>query len=316
MRRLLLLGLFLVAACVPEPPPAPPRSPAAGVARPMPPAALPAFVIPERFIEARRPQRKPPSPRPAPPATYRGAPIAESTSTWSTPQSPDPPPATTPIPPPSPQVGAAVPELAPGLPASSIPEIAGEPDPMLVPQAARPYQRTMLRESRAVWGMAAPTALFGAQIQTESAWRPGAHSIYAAGLAQFIPTTAEEMARRYPELGGAAPLNPGWAIRALVRYDRQIYLGRFVNAVPPASECDRWAFVLSGYNGGEGWISRDRALCRERPGCDPARWFGHVERYTARSASNARQNREYPKRIELQYQASYRSWGGAVQCRA
>jgi soluble lytic murein transglycosylase-like protein len=172
----------------------------------------------------------------------------------------------------------------------------------------------MIRESRAVWGIAAPVSLFGAQIQTESAWRPSAHSIYAAGLSQFIPSTAAAMSRKYPELGDAEPLNPQWAIRALVRYNHDIYTGRFVNAVQPATDCDKWAFALSGYNGGEGWIPRDRALCRQEPDCDASRWYGHVEHYTGRSAANARQNREYPRRIELQYQPAYRSWGGFVQC--
>jgi hypothetical protein len=307
MRRALILAALLVAACAGErpAPPAAERSPAT-LSRPLPAAALPAFIIPERFVEKPRPRRKPPAARSTPPL-YRGAPAAAAV--------PAPPRAVeTPIAPVV--VLPAPPPPDPGLPASEIAPVAGEPDPMLVPAPARPYQRTMLRESRAVWGMSAPTALFGAQIQAESAWRPAAHSIYAAGLAQFIPSTAEAMSRRYPELGGAAPLNPSWAIRGLVRYDRDIYKGRFVNAVPPASECDRWAFVLSGYNGGEGWIAKDRALCRERAGCDPSRWFGHVERYTSRSASNARENREYPKRIELQYQSIFRSWGGAVSCRA
>lgn len=189
------------------------------------------------------------------------------------------------------------------------------PEAALVPPRARPYRRAMLREGRAVWGMGPPVALFGAQIQAESGWNPAARSAYAAGLSQFIPSTADAMAKKYADLGPQAqPLNPQWAIRALVRYDHDIYFGRFVNAVAPATDCDRWAFTLSGYNGGEGWISRDRSLCSQRAGCDPARWYGNVERYTARSESNARENREYPRRIELRYQPNYRSWGNLVRC--
>lgn len=300
MRRLLILAALFAAGCTAEPATPPAARPLAAIAaRALPPAELPAFIIPERLVAKPRPRRKVPRARSAPPK-HRGAPVALAPAT--------PPIAVLPVVPP--------PAIEPELPATEIAQLVGEPDPMLVPAAARPYQRTMLRESRAVWGMSAPIAIFGAQIQTESAWRPGAHSIYASGLAQFIPSTAEAMSRKYPELGGAAPLNPNWAIRGLVRYDRDIYRGHFVNAVAPASECDRWAFALSGYNGGEGWIARDRALCRARPGCDPSRWWGHVERFTSRSASNAAQNREYPKRIELQFQSSYRSWGGLVRCQA
>lgn len=158
--------------------------------------------------------------------------------------------------------------------------------------------------------------MFGAQIETESAWRPNAHSAYASGLAQFIPSTAHYMALRYPlSLGDGGPLSPEWAIRALVLYDRDIYQGRYVNAVPPATDCDRWAFTLSGYNGGEGWINRDRSMCRDQsPTCDPSRWWGNVEDYSGRSASNMRQNRAYPRLILLVRQEKYQSWGGMVAC--
>lgn len=206
---------------------------------------------------------------------------------------------------------APVPAIIPAAPA-----VAAEPgDPLAVPIAARPYQRTMIREARAVWGLAAPVALFGAQVQTESAWRPNARSPYAAGLAQFIPATAAAISRKYPEtLGEGDPLNPQWAIRALVQYDHDIFVGRFVNAVPPATECDRWAFTLSGYNGGEGWINRDRALCRQHSDCDPSRWWNNVELYSGRSESNYRQNRDYPVRILMDYQPNYRAWGGYLDC--
>lgn len=187
-----------------------------------------------------------------------------------------------------------------------------------LPAAAKPYERTVIREAHAGMGLNAPTAMFGAQIQTESGWRPNAHSIYASGLAQFIPGTAREMAQRYPlSLGQGGPLNPEWAIRALVFYDRDIYRGRYVNAVKLATPCDGWAFALSGYNGGEGWISRDRSMCVARdPQCIPGQWWNHVEAYSARSQANFRQNRAYPRLILLVRQATYRNWGGMVNCDA
>lgn len=322
MRRAVLLLPLLAVACTGEPAPVPLAAQAPPTVTAPAPSAPVELYIPERFIQ--RPKRKP-SHVAHPPADWETRPAsAPPGPSKRTPvpvvQAPTPPPViavTPPVVPPEPRLESApVPAPAP-LPATTIPDMP-DPDPMLVPAPARPYQRTMIRESRAVWGITAPTALFGAQIQTESAWRPGAHSIYAAGLSQFIPSTAEEMSQKYPELGDGGPLNPQWAIRALVRYDHDIYRGRFVNAVTPASECDKWAFVLSGYNGGEGWISRDRAQCQQHAGCDPSRWYGHVERYTTRSASNAQQNREYMKRIELQYQGLYRSWSpsGFIACRA
>lgn len=180
------------------------------------------------------------------------------------------------------------------------------------PPASRPYERSVIREGRVLFGLNAPIPMFGAQIQTESGWRPNAHSPYASGLAQFIPSTAAAMARRYPlQLGSGGPLNPEWSIRALVRYDYDLY-----QPIQAISDCDRWAFALSAYNGGPGWIPRDRALCNAHRGCKPAAWWGNTELYTSRSASNARQNREYPRRILIQYQPDYRSWnpGGFVSC--
>jgi len=50
-----------------------------------------------------------------------------------------------------------------------------------------------------------------------------------------------------------------------------------------ASITDRWAFTLSAYNGGETHVRRDRLLCDNTPGCDSARWFGHVELHSVKS---------------------------------
>ena len=126
-----------------------------------------------------------------------------------------------------------------------------------IPTAAQPWRRTVTREAQAVWGLQAPVSLFGAQIHQESHWAPGARSVYAAGLAQFTADTAKDMARWYPELGPADVYDPRWAIRALVRYDYRLY-GRLADT---ASDCDRWAMTLAAYNGGLGWVQRDRTLC-------------------------------------------------------
>jgi soluble lytic murein transglycosylase-like protein len=158
----------------------------------------------------------------------------------------------------------AAPAPAPGatvVAAPVGPALGADPYAPRAPVASQPYARAVIREARALMGMSAPAAMFGAQIQTESAWRPNAHSIYAAGLAQFIPATARDMERRYPlELGQGGPLNPEWSIRALVMYDRDLY-----RPISAATDCDRWAFTLSAYNGGPGWIPRDRALCQPEP---------------------------------------------------
>ncbi len=180
----------------------------------------------------------------------------------------------------------------------------GEP-----PAAAKPYQRALLREARLAGGLDAPVAVFAGQIEQESGWGPNAKSAFANGLAQFTPPTAKDMARKYPSrLGDGKVFNPEWAIRALTTYDRDLYHG-----FDGATECDRWAFALSAYNGGAGWLNRDRRLC-DPAGCTPAVWFGGVDSYTARSAAAARENRAYPKRILFVTQHHYEGWGAIVSC--
>lgn len=188
-----------------------------------------------------------------------------------------------------------------------LPIVASAAEP---PRAAVSYQRDLTRAARVVWGMDAPVALFGAQIHQESSWRIAARSPHAAGLAQFTPDTAEWIGSAYAaELAQPDPLNPAWAIRALVRYDRHL----FDRITGKASPCDRWAFVLSAYNGGLGWVRRDEAMALAG-GADPARWWGGVENFSPRAAWAIKENREYPRRILLQLQPVYWRWGGTVNC--
>lgn len=181
-----------------------------------------------------------------------------------------------------------------------------------VPSAAYAWQRPLTREARAVWGLDAPVPLFAAQIHQESGWRVDARSPYAGGLAQFTAGTAADMARWYPELGPADAYDPRWALRALVRYDHRLY----TSIADTASDCDRWAMTLSAYNGGPGWLTRDRALCRHVSGCDPSRWWGQVAGQTQRAAWARAENRAYPDRIVHRWQPLYLAagWTGPAVC--
>lgn len=185
--------------------------------------------------------------------------------------------------------------------------VAGYP-----PQAER-YRRDLIRSARYVFGMDAPIALLAGQVHQESAWNPTARSAYASGLAQFTPATARDMARLHPqELGQAAPaiapLDPRWALLALCHYDKALYDA----SVFAASEADRWAFAFAAYNGGPGWIPRDRARAKSL-GYDSARWFDHVEKANGgRAMQFFQENRDYPRRILLRHQPLYLSWGAGV----
>lgn len=175
------------------------------------------------------------------------------------------------------------------------------------PAAALQYRADVIRNARVQWGMNAPVADFAAQIHQESGWNPAARSPAGAqGMAQFMPATAEWISQAMPHLRDNQPYNPGWAVRALVSYDRWLW-----TRIRVADACQRMAFTLSAYNGGQGWVNRDRKLAAQR-GLDADRWFGQVETVNAgRSGANWRENRHYPKRILYQLAPRYLTWGGA-----
>ena len=180
-----------------------------------------------------------------------------------------------------------------------------------VPVGAEQHRRTLVRAAHQGWGLDAPIATMAGQVHQESRWRVDARSpVGAQGLAQFMPTTADWMAEIYPNtLGPAQPYNPGWALRAMVAFDRWLY-----ERNQAISECDRWAFVLSGYNGGNGWVNRDRRLASAM-GAEQLAWFDSVERHNAgRSAANFRENRHYPRAILLRWEPLYAAagWGPGV----
>ncbi|HRL94719.1 MAG TPA: transglycosylase SLT domain-containing protein [Pseudomonas sp.] len=180
-----------------------------------------------------------------------------------------------------------------------------------IPRDAEQYRRTLVRAAHAEWGLDAPIATLAAQVHQESAWRANARSqVGAQGLAQFMPTTSAWMAQLYPHtLGANQPFNPGWALRALVTYDR--WLSQRIQARGP---CEKWAFVLSAYNGGLGWVQKDTRQASAK-GADKLAWFDSVERHNAgRSAANFRENRNYPRAILLRWEPLYAAagWGAGV----
>lgn len=179
-----------------------------------------------------------------------------------------------------------------------------------IPRAALQYRNQLVREARAVWGLDAPVAVFAAQIHTESWWRNDTVShVGAQGLAQFMPTTAKWLPSVAPETGAPAPFNPAWSLRACVTYDRWLW-----ERVSGHDDRERMAFTLSAYNGGLGWIQRDRKKARGL-GLDDRVWFGSVEQINAgRSAAAFRENRNYPRLIlnERQYAYIKAGWGPGV----
>lgn len=177
-----------------------------------------------------------------------------------------------------------------------------------VPQSAHKYRAELTRNARLAWGLDAPIATFAAQVHQESGWKPNAVSrVGAQGLAQFMPATASWIGGIVPELATRQPDNPTWALRALTAYDRWLW-----ERIAAESDCERMAMVLSAYNGGLGWLLKDKALAQASGGIRN-RWFGQVERFNAgRSQAAFAENRSYPKRIIKVLQPAYASWGQGV----
>lgn len=166
-----------------------------------------------------------------------------------------------------------------------------------VPRAAYEYRRNIIQEGRSVWGVHAPTGAFAGQIAQESAWRPDARSrVGAAGLAQFMPATAEWISKLYPDLFDYAPMNPRWAIRALVRYDKFLH-----DRVAALDDCERFAFALAAYNGGLGWVNKRKAISPQPLVC----LYATCDLNPGITPSNQRENQEYPRRILLRHAPKY-----------
>lgn len=166
-----------------------------------------------------------------------------------------------------------------------------------IPPAAWRMQHEQRRQAEAVWGLDAPLATLAAQIQQESGWRCDARSWAGAlGCAQFMPATAGDMARRYPaSLAPPQPFNASWAFRAQAQYMHDLWRG--FGARGAADGCERMAFALAGYNGGEGWVIRDRRLAEAR-GLPAGRFFGSAQVVNAGRRTDAKaENAHYPERI-------------------
>ena len=136
------------------------------------------------------------------------------------------------------------------------------------------------------------------QIRQESAWNPSAASRSGAvGLSQMMPATyREEASQTVPSCEGIPRTNPACSIRTQIQYMRKV-LRWTGGARIWATSGDATAVQLAAYNGGAGWIKRERRVCRKEPRCSTSRWWGNVEKYCLRSPGNCRENRDYPVRI-------------------
>ena len=162
-----------------------------------------------------------------------------------------------------------------------------------VPAEAYRWQGYQTRISRQELGPNAPVPLLAAQVHQESRWRHGAESpVGARGLAQFMPGTAEHVEQLSGGLSrGDVLSSPRANLRAQAVY--MAWLRDRADVRRPATPPDRWAWVLSGYNGGMGWLDKER-----HGDGDPRRWYCDTYRANARSKAAWRENRHYVRTIK------------------
>lgn len=196
---------------------------------------------------------------------------------------------------------------------------AGEP-----PAAALPYLPVLRAEQRMWWpDMPLPSALGGQVEQENPKWNPRTEFRTSrergVGLGQITRTARfdalAEMKAAYPHAlkswgwDSASLYDPRMQLRGLVLMDLRNWTA--LADIPAFGE--RLAMVMAGYNGGMGGLASDRRMCAATPGCDPSRWWGHVE-HTSLKAKTAVPgygksffvtNREYPRNILLKRRARY-----------
>lgn len=170
-----------------------------------------------------------------------------------------------------------------------------------VPQRAYRYFPVLKEEQGRIWPEG-DICIIAEQIHHESGWKMDAvrrekSGVVSYGALQVLDRTFHELRKQHPAAlqkvaSPADLLQARWGIRAGILYDRHMWsLVSFA-----ADTRERYAMMLSAYNGGYGWLLRDRKLTRAK-GFDPDRWFGNVERFSERSGRNFIINRRYAREI-------------------
>lgn len=206
-----------------------------------------------------------------------------------------------------------------------------------IPAAAEQYRVTFRGEQRAHWPDHPRPELLPALVEHESClnlrharcWNPSSRLKSAreegAGFGQITRAwrpdgslrfdALAEMRERHPALREWSWANvyqrPDLQLRAVVLKVRGDYQALRVVADP----AERLAMADAAYNGGLGGVTKERRACGLRAGCDPQRWWGHVEQtclksrqplYGGRSACDI--NRHHVSDVLVVRSPKYRGW--------
>ena len=201
-----------------------------------------------------------------------------------------------------------------------------------LPAGFHTYGATLRAEQRQFWPDHPDPAALAALVEQESCvslksskcWNPGARlktdREEGAGMGQITRAYRADGSMRFDALAdlreqydaelGALSWDsiyqrPDLQLRALVLMSR--------DAARPFRASAAWLhFGDAGYNGGVAGVQKERRACKLSAGCDPAQWFGHVERhclksrqplYGGRSACDI--NREHVHNVFLVRRAKY-----------
>lgn len=201
-----------------------------------------------------------------------------------------------------------------------------------LPAGFHTYGPVLKAEQRQFWPDHPDPAALAALVEQESCvslkspkcWNPGARlktdREEGAGMGQITRAYRADGSMRFDALAdlrdqydaelGALSWDsiyqrPDLQLRALVLMSR--------DAARPFRASAAWLhFGDAGYNGGVAGVQKERRACKLSAACDPAQWFGHVERhclksrqplYGGRSACDI--NREHVRNVFLVRRAKY-----------
>ncbi|HQT03430.1 MAG: hypothetical protein M1572_01925 [Gammaproteobacteria bacterium] len=170
-----------------------------------------------------------------------------------------------------------------------------------IPVNANHYLPLLKQEQLHYWPGHHHPSLLAGQVEKESCvtlkskkcWSPTAElktsREWGVGLSQFTKTATfdaiEEIKAKHPQINwgnwgfNTNPYQAQYQLRALVVYMRDIS----TQIKNTHSIDDNYRMALSAYNGGLGGLRKDRLKCSMTPNCNPAIWYGHVERTSIKS---------------------------------
>jgi hypothetical protein len=182
---------------------------------------------------------------------------------------------------------------------------AGQDVRSYIPAQAKTYAPMLKSEQMRFWAGHPQPYLLAGLVEQETClslthsrcWNPASRLKSAreegAGLGQLTRAYRKDGSERFdalaelrsahPELAGLTWENiyqsPEMQLRAIVLKILDIFKSlRMVDA-----DADRLAFSDAAYNGGLGGVQNERRACGLKVGCDPQRWFGHVEQVCLKS---------------------------------